>query len=177
MPTVVKRVVRRPIRGYRSPYRSRFRFVSLEKAGKRRFIAAFGKVMQGGPSGDFNPNAPAREFAILSKLAGAGLDPSMWRIAYLKGKLAGMILAQKRRQPWKGTLFFFGVAPEFRGRGLGKVLHAKGLELLAESGCRSYVGGTDARNAAMLATFRANGCKSIGTWLCDAATGKKLRKL
>jgi ribosomal protein S18 acetylase RimI-like enzyme len=64
--------------------------------------------------------------------------------------------------PEEGTIHTFGLFPEFRGQGLGKILHAKGLEVLSELGATRYVGSTDRQNEPMIATFQANGCQKMG---------------
>ncbi len=56
-----------------------------------------------------------------------------------------------------------GIVPGYRQRGLGKVLHAKGLEILSKQGATEYVGSTDLENPAMIRIFESNGCENIGT--------------
>ena len=149
----------------------------MRQTGRKRFIAAMRTILSGTLSGDFNPRAPHSELRLLEHLAGKALDRGLWQLAYVGRHLAGMVLAQRRpSRPNEGTLFFLGISPAFRGRSYGKILHAKGLELLAHAGCLRYLGGTDIRNKPMLQTFRANGCRAAGTWACDAQTGKRLRR-
>lgn len=58
----------------------------------------------------------------------------------------------------EGRLFYFGVTPEHRGKGLGKVLHLYSLELLKNMHATYYVGSTDENNEYMIRIFKANGC-------------------
>jgi len=59
----------------------------------------------------------------------------------------------------EGRLFYFGVVPEFRGKGLGKRMHRKALDLLKEMHASYYVGSTDEANLSMIGIFKQNGCK------------------
>lgn len=58
----------------------------------------------------------------------------------------------------EGRLFYFGVTPEHRGKGFGKVLHLYSLELLKNMHATYYVGSTDENNEYMIRIFKANGC-------------------
>jgi ribosomal protein S18 acetylase RimI-like enzyme len=91
--------------------------------------------------------------------ADEALNLKNWLLAYRDGKLAGAVFAQRYfDKPEEGSIFFIGLTPEFRGKGLAKILHAKGLELLSNEGCTGYVGSTDIQNTAMIAVFKANDC-------------------
>ena len=58
----------------------------------------------------------------------------------------------------EGRMFYFGVVPEQRGKGYGKIFHAITLELLKKLGAKAYVGSTDTSNEHMRRIFEANGC-------------------
>ncbi|MEK3979515.1 hypothetical protein MKY37_10605 [Psychrobacillus sp. FSL K6-2836] len=58
----------------------------------------------------------------------------------------------------EGRMFYFGVVPERRGKGYGKIFHSITLELLKTLGAKTYVGSTDTGNAPMRRIFEANGC-------------------
>jgi RimJ/RimL family protein N-acetyltransferase len=58
----------------------------------------------------------------------------------------------------EGRLFYFGVVPEFRGKGFGKKMHRKTLVLLKNMQASYYVGSTDEANLAMIQIFKQNGC-------------------
>ncbi|MBD7944937.1 GNAT family N-acetyltransferase [Psychrobacillus sp. Sa2BUA9] len=58
----------------------------------------------------------------------------------------------------EGRLFYFGVVPEQRGKGFGKVFHLYSLELLKKMNATYYVGSTDENNEYMIRIFQANGC-------------------
>ena len=58
----------------------------------------------------------------------------------------------------EGRLFYFGVVPEWRGKGYGSALHRISLNLLREIGATTYVGSTDEANRHMIRIFEQNGC-------------------
>ena len=58
----------------------------------------------------------------------------------------------------EGRLFYFGVVPEWRGKGYGTALHRISLNLLREIGATTYVGSTDEANRHMIRIFERNGC-------------------
>ncbi|WP_043931287.1 GNAT family N-acetyltransferase [Bacillus sp. EB01] len=58
----------------------------------------------------------------------------------------------------EGRLFYFGILPEARGRGLGPVLHAQFLYMLMGLGASYYVGSTHQANREMQKVFLKNGC-------------------
>ncbi|MBD7907713.1 GNAT family N-acetyltransferase [Sporosarcina gallistercoris] len=58
----------------------------------------------------------------------------------------------------EGRLFYFGILPKWRGKGVGTVCHQHSLEALKGFGATYYVGSTDAANAGMIRIFENNGC-------------------
>lgn len=58
----------------------------------------------------------------------------------------------------EGRVFYFGIVPEQRGKGYGKLFHGITLELLKSLGAKMYVGSTDTGNSPMRKIFEANGC-------------------
>lgn len=62
-------------------------------------------------------------------------------------------------RPGEGRLFYFGILPSARGRGLGSFLHKQALSMLKELGAEYYVGSTHMANAAMQRVFERNGCE------------------
>ena len=59
----------------------------------------------------------------------------------------------------EGRLFYFGVVPEWRGKGYGAALHRISLNLLRGIGATTYVGSTDEANRHMIRIFERNGCR------------------
>jgi hypothetical protein len=56
-----------------------------------------------------------------------------------------------------------GIVPGYRHKGLGKILHAKGLEILSRQVAIEYIGSTELENAAMIRIFEIIGFENIGT--------------
>lgn len=59
----------------------------------------------------------------------------------------------------EGRLFYFGVVPEWRGKGYGTELHRISMQLLKSIGATKYVGSTDEANRHMIGIFERNGCE------------------
>ncbi|MFI5201237.1 MAG: GNAT family N-acetyltransferase [Candidatus Kapaibacterium sp.] len=158
---IEKQYARRAISGYRSPYADPFEYRPILSVGMDevyRFIAMapFFDIQP-----DTDPLSQARtEFDVLVEFAASAYAPEHWLIACKDGNPVGYIFPQRYWDvPEEGSIFAIGVFPEMQGRGYGKILHAKGLEILARMGLRSYVGSTETKNFAMIAIFLANGCK------------------
>ena len=59
----------------------------------------------------------------------------------------------------EGRLFYFGVIPHLRGKGMGTVIHRHALALLKQFKAAYYVGSTDIHNQNMIKIFKRNGCQ------------------
>jgi ribosomal protein S18 acetylase RimI-like enzyme len=138
-----------------------FTLRSLAELGEVAFAAAMDLAAEGDPFEPEGPRDALQELRDLVELAGERFDASGW-FALLDDaeQVAGVVLPQRWAEP-RGTLFYVAVAPPFRGRGLGRALHALGLRLLGERGAERYVGSTDTRNEAMVHIFSRNGCTEI----------------
>jgi hypothetical protein len=71
---------------------------------------------------------------------------------------AGVAFAHRPPSSDTGTLLYIGLAPEHRGRGLGRLLHAQALASLKAAGASSYEDATAASNLPMRRVFERNGC-------------------
>jgi len=156
---VEKLYVRRTLLEWRSPYPDPFALVSLVDAGEEAVIEALGQAMAGSPARDLHPEDPRAEFDEMRRLEGDTHDPERWSIALLDGEPAGVILANRFPYDDEGTFTFIGLSPRLRGRHLGAVLHARGLEVLRDMGVRRYLCSTDVRNMPMLRTYARHGCQ------------------
>ncbi|CAM4398539.1 GNAT family N-acetyltransferase [Bacillus manliponensis] len=58
----------------------------------------------------------------------------------------------------EGRLFYFGLVPEMRGKGLSQPLHYYALYLLKGMGATYYIGSTNIVNTPMIHTFQKNKC-------------------
>jgi GNAT superfamily N-acetyltransferase len=169
-----KAFVEKDIHGYRSPHEDPFTYRSLAEVGEDRFIEVMSEAARGDPFEDMTRRDARAGFRDLIEYAGKRFDPTWWRIAYVEGEPAGVVLPQAfEKRDDEGTLFYVAVRPAFRGRKYGRVLHAAGLEFLSRKGIVKYVGSTDARNFPMLAVFQTNGCRQTGTQLFYKAVRKE----
>ncbi len=139
---------------------------TVRDEGVERFARALEQAAEGDPFEPEGCHDAVGELEELVRLAGDAFDPDGWWVVREDGRAAGVLLPQVRADRRDtGTLFYVGVLPAWRGRGLGRRLHALGLRKLGERGCRRYVGSTEARNVPMLAVFARNGCRETARQL------------
>ena len=135
-------------------------------------LAVLGRVMSGSSGRDFLEVTAQSEFAGYVEHAGSAFDLRYWMIAYEDEQPAGAVFAQRYWDKMEeGSLFIVGLVPEYRGKGLAKVIHAKGLAMLAAMGVEGYVGSTDVQNLAMIKTFVTNGCRLTAIRNVDIGVG------
>jgi len=112
---------------------------------------------------DSSDDEDATEF-IQEHLGDSGTEVRM-QIGSIDGgesrKDAAFLLAEVAPKTGWSTLSYFGIKPEFRGRGLGVVAHRHGIATLRAMGGKLYHGGCWVENAAMVRTFEANGCREF----------------
>jgi GNAT superfamily N-acetyltransferase len=103
------------------------------------------------------------DFSWLIEHAGTAFDPEYWYVASLNSDPAGVVYPQllEDRRWDDGSIWHIGVLTEFRGRGYGKILHARGLETLRALGAKKNVGSTEVENSRMLRVFQANDCNIL----------------
>ncbi|TSA87223.1 GNAT family N-acetyltransferase [Deinococcus detaillensis] len=136
--------------------------LSLAEVGREHFVAALLAASQGDPFETSTAESAEADFDALIEGAGEQFDPAGWFVARHSGEEVGVLLPQLfPDEPSVGTLFYVGVSPQFRARGLGTALHAEGLRQLQLKGAGQYKGSTDVRNGAMRRVFAANGCREI----------------
>ncbi len=58
----------------------------------------------------------------------------------------------------EGRLFYFGVMPHYRGKGISSQLHLQSLHMLKEMGATYYIGSTHTSNEKMQKIFWRNHC-------------------
>jgi RimJ/RimL family protein N-acetyltransferase len=155
--------VERDLTDYGPPMDDPFTYVALPDVGESAFVEVMTRAAEGDPFEDAATRDPVTDFRELVEYAGETFDPRWWRIAELGGRTAGVVLPQRFPGPRsEGTLFYVGIVPSRRGRGLGKRLHAAGLSFLSSAGVVRYIGSTDDRNVPMLRIFEANRCRRTG---------------
>lgn len=84
-------------------------------------------------------------------------DTTMWRIARLHGAPIGVVLLSPCSVTDSVDLVYLGLAPEARGKGLGRLLLAHGLRLAAESTARTVQLAVDIANTPAMQLYRRAG--------------------
>jgi ribosomal protein S18 acetylase RimI-like enzyme len=136
-------------------------FRNLAEVGEDAFVAAIAATYEGtrdswiarsmeedGPLGaareDFN-DAQALEY-----------EPGWWELAYTDGDtVAGVIMGAKN--PSSAVVWYVGVVPEARGRGLATQLVRRGTERLLAAGVDEIRGDCDVDNVGMVKGFERAG--------------------
>ncbi|WP_084375132.1 GNAT family N-acetyltransferase [Neobacillus soli] len=81
------------------------------------------------------------------------------RVFYLKKKPIGISIPHLEPGTInEGRLFYFGLLPEARGKGLSTAIHLQSLSALKEMGATHYIGSTHPANKKMQRVFEKNGC-------------------
>jgi ribosomal protein S18 acetylase RimI-like enzyme len=136
-------------------------FHPLPEVEEEAFIAAIASTYEGtrdswlsrsidehGPLGA--AQADFRDAQVMEHL------PGWWELAYTEdGEVAGVIMAA--RNPSTAVIYYVGVVPGQRGRGLAPRLVRRGTEQLLESGATEIRGDCDLDNVAMVKAFERAG--------------------
>ncbi|MFA7332140.1 MAG: GNAT family N-acetyltransferase [Candidatus Delongbacteria bacterium] len=157
-----KLYVERDLVGFQPAEPDPFDYLTLRDAGEPAFVEVLAGLEPGSPSPDGLAQARSG-FQELLELAGSALDRDAWHVVRHRGDVVGLVLPQLfPDSPHEGTLYWIGLLPNWRGRGWGRILHARGLRHLSERGARRYIGSTPVENLPMRRVFAANGCTELG---------------
>jgi ribosomal protein S18 acetylase RimI-like enzyme len=157
-----KLYVERELDGFQSEGADPFTYLSLAEAGESAFVNILAGLEPAEP-GTASQALARTGFQELLDLAGSALDRTGWFLVLRHGEPVGLVLPQLfPDSPAEGTLYWIGLLPGWRGRGWGRVLHARGLELLLGRGARRYIGSTPLDNLPMRRIFQLNGCRERG---------------
>jgi len=156
---IEKTYARRSIEGYKSPYNDPFTYKSVAELGEECVIELLLPFVDNLDS--LAGFAQSRvEFQALAEHAGSAYRPENWLIAYLNEAPIGATFPTRWWDHLEGgSITLVAVLPVYQGKGYGKILHAKGLEILASIGVLKYVGSTATTNTPMLRIFERNGCE------------------
>lgn len=115
-------------------------------------------VSQGDPNQEANqdPLLYIQDFIQDPELT-AGLD--CIHVGFLEGKKAALTVVQINPKTGWSRISYMGVAPEFRGKKLGKWVHQYSFARIKKEGGLLYHGGTDLSNKPMIRLFEAHACK------------------
>lgn len=84
---------------------------------------------------------------VLAGYASVGVhDPNLWFIAEWRGEPAGVLLLASYPEVNQWELTYMGVAPKFRGEGMGKRILSRLVSLALQAGVGHVVLAVDARN-------------------------------
>lgn len=129
---------------------------SFEQITADLFIEAWQKTRKGTLNASSTLSVEKEFIGMKSEL---GLDYAKSCLtAFIDNKLIGITMPHiERGTVDEGRLFYFGLLPEYRGKGWGSTLHK--LSLLKKMGAAYYIGATGYKNIPMQRIFQANGCQ------------------
>lgn len=154
---------RRKVSAFKSNHDNPFQLISLNDLGESSFLEIYRETYLGNSNRNFNNESPETDFRSHIESAGVLFDPNRWYVAMKENCPLGIVLPQRfPDSPHEGTLMSLGLLPKARGKGYGKVLHAIGLEILANQGATDYIGSTDVQNIPMIKVFEKNQCEFVG---------------
>jgi ribosomal protein S18 acetylase RimI-like enzyme len=136
-------------------------FRSSSEVGEEGFVAAIAATYAGTRDSWLSQNIAEHgllEAARADFLDAQALDyaPDWWELAYTEdGELAGVIMAAK--SPSTAVVYYVGVVPEQRGRGLATQLVRRGTERLVDSGAEEIRGDCDRDNLGIVKAFERAG--------------------
>lgn len=136
----------------------------MAKVGIKAFAEVLGQLYIDNPSREANFDNPRLDFGEIIQYAGDEFDPERWFLVSLNSDIAGLVMPQvlPDSKGSVGSLFYFGLIPEYRDKGYGRILHARGLEYLAAWGVKQYFGSTDVMNHSMIRIFTLHDCEKMG---------------
>jgi ribosomal protein S18 acetylase RimI-like enzyme len=85
--------------------------------------------------------------AIVAHKAAGKFDPSLWEIASVDGEHVGCVLISPLVGGSLAEIVYMGAAPKWRGRGVGRLLLNRAIELCARCGASEISVAVDERNA------------------------------
>ncbi|MBX7105297.1 MAG: GNAT family N-acetyltransferase [Gemmataceae bacterium] len=115
---------------------------------------------------ELNGRLPARD-VLLGYRSGGAFDPRRWFVGYLAGEPVAILLCNLLEAD-KWDLAYLGLAPEVRGRGLGREVVLHGLLEAKAAGMLTAQITVDARNVPARALYRRAGFLPVdekGVWL------------
>ena len=122
---------------------------------------AFARLYEQCRSGSFNQNIPQSIETVMDSLKrelGVNWRNHCFYFAY-EGEIVGLAIPHlEKGTSGEGRLFYFGLVPKWRGKGIGASIHNHALKLMKGLNAQTYVGSTDVNNQYMIKIFEKNGC-------------------
>jgi ribosomal protein S18 acetylase RimI-like enzyme len=126
-------------------------WAALDGARADEAHAALAEIFSGAPSANLMPLADFRQ--------GVTSGAARWRVLLVDGRIAGLVRAVPHGA--RGEVRIIGRRPAYRGRGLGSLLLAEGLRVLAEAGAGDVDLQVEAENDRALGLYRRFGFEVV----------------
>lgn len=88
----------------------------------------------------------------------AHFDARLWEVLYYEGQAVGIIMGHIDEER-VGTIDYIAVVENFQGRGLGKLLHLRGMTLLKAYGAKRYIIEIDEDKLPLVFLFKEHDCQ------------------
>jgi hypothetical protein len=147
------------------PYNDIFKYLSINETGIEKFY----KIFKASANNPIKSSLKFNQYMQRIKKSYCNEDCiENWKSVILNGRPIGIIMPFRilttlppgfLSKKEVGTLLNFGLIPEERGKGYGRIIHSKGLMILKDMGLKTYLGSTESNNYAMLRVFRINKCR------------------
>ncbi|MBM7693887.1 RimJ/RimL family protein N-acetyltransferase [Peribacillus deserti] len=139
------------------PFSYEWRSIGNETITEEDFILLWSRCMQGSANAASSLSIEEHLSSVKSEL-GTGWENSCMAV-FKENQAVGISIPHLEPGTLdEGRLFYFGLIPEQRGKGLSTEIHYQSLKLLKEMGASYYKGSTHKSNKSMQAVFQKNGC-------------------
>jgi RimJ/RimL family protein N-acetyltransferase len=154
-----KKLFTRSLRNFKSSSRDNLEYRSVPEIGLQQFFVLFKACVEDHIK---KFDQFKKYFNKVKKLIHNTYDIENWKAVSLNNVNIGIVMPHIFPEDTKlGTLLEIGLKASYRGKGYGRIIHARGLGLLKEMGAKRYLGSTEITNYAMLRVFELNGCRKL----------------
>ncbi|PLT29958.1 GNAT family N-acetyltransferase [Peribacillus deserti] len=143
------------------PYSFEWRSIGSRTISEEDFKTLWSRCMTGSANAASTLSIDEHLSSVKSEL-GTGWEHSCLAV-FIDGEAAGISIPHlEPGTAEEGRIFYFGLIPEQRGKGISAEIHYQSLRILREKGASYYVGSTHESNLGMQAVFWKNGCMLKG---------------
>jgi len=139
-----------------------FKLLPFKEVSFLEYQKIYYKSSEGDPKLDLSNLSPEEFFNQDKEELGDLWDESLMYLVSFKNHIIGVLNFRTMLHPTtgekEGAINYLGLLQNERKKGYGQILHLTGLHKLKKLGCKSYYGGTDNTNQAMLKIFIKNNC-------------------